>query len=46
VLASPAAGQERLLLDLLENRVPPGVDPAAKVKADFLGRILKGKKNY
>ena len=42
LLTSPPAGQERLLVDLFEYRVPPGVDPAAKVKAHFLGRILKG----
>jgi aconitate hydratase 2/2-methylisocitrate dehydratase len=42
LLASPPAGQEQLLLDLFENRVPPGVDPAAKVKAAFLGQILNG----
>ncbi|MGD0946101.1 MAG: bifunctional aconitate hydratase 2/2-methylisocitrate dehydratase [Candidatus Binatia bacterium] len=42
LLTSPPAGQEKLLLDLFENRVPPGVDPAAKVKAAFLGQVLKG----
>jgi aconitate hydratase 2 / 2-methylisocitrate dehydratase len=42
LLASPPASQGAMLLDLFENRVPPGVDPAARVKADFLGRILKG----
>ena len=42
LLTSPPAGQEKLLSDLFENRVPPGVDPAAKVKAAFLGKILKG----
>lgn len=30
------------LLDLLKNRVNPGVDPAAHVKADFLVGITKG----
>ncbi len=29
-------------LDLLENCVPPGVDEAAKVKADFLSAIANG----
>ncbi len=43
LLTSPPAGQEKLLLDLFENRVSPGVDPAAKVKAGFLGQILTGK---
>jgi len=42
LLASPPAGQERMLLDLFENRVSPGVDPAARVKAAFLGKILEG----
>jgi aconitate hydratase 2/2-methylisocitrate dehydratase len=42
LLSSPPAGQEAMLLDLFESRVPPGVDPAARVKADFLGRVLKG----
>lgn len=31
-----------VLVDLLENRVPPGVYPASKVKADFLGKLAKG----
>src|SRR5690606_31844691 len=31
------------LLDLLENRVPPGVDEAAYVKAGFLSAIAKGE---
>ena len=43
LLASPPAGQEELLLELFENRIPPGVDPAAKVKAEFLGQILRGR---
>ncbi|MFI5395272.1 MAG: bifunctional aconitate hydratase 2/2-methylisocitrate dehydratase [Candidatus Binatia bacterium] len=42
LLKAPPSGQEKLLLDLFENRIPPGVDPAAKVKAGFLGQILKG----
>ncbi|EHC63064.1 hypothetical protein LTSEINV_0293, partial [Salmonella enterica subsp. enterica serovar Inverness str. R8-3668] len=29
-------GEEEFLLDLLINRVPPGVDEAAYVKAGFL----------
>jgi aconitate hydratase 2 / 2-methylisocitrate dehydratase len=35
------AGQQ--LLDLLIHRVPPGVDPAAQVKAAFLANITTGK---
>lgn len=43
LLVSPPAGKEALLCDLLENRVPPGVDPAAQVKADFLADLALGK---
>ena len=32
-----------MLLDLLVNRVPPGVDDAAYVKAGFLAAITKGE---
>ncbi|NPA30155.1 MAG: aconitate hydratase B, partial [Epsilonproteobacteria bacterium] len=35
--------EEEKLLDLLENRVPPGVDDAAYVKAAFLNDIVQGK---
>jgi aconitate hydratase 2/2-methylisocitrate dehydratase len=31
-----------LLRGLLENRVAPGVDPAAKIKADWLAAVAKG----
>ncbi|WP_457596159.1 bifunctional aconitate hydratase 2/2-methylisocitrate dehydratase [Hydrogenimonas sp.] len=34
--------EEEKLLDLLENRVPPGVDDAAYVKAAFLNDIVQG----
>ena len=34
---------ELLLVDLLENRIAPGVDPAAKVKAAFLARLARGE---
>jgi len=44
LLESPPAGQEAFLLDLLTNRVSPGVDPAAEVKAQFLAAIVAGKK--
>jgi len=30
------------LVDLIENRVAPGVDPASEVKADWLGKVAKG----
>jgi aconitate hydratase 2/2-methylisocitrate dehydratase len=36
------AGEEAYLVDLLVNRVPPGVDQAAYVKAAFLTDIAKG----
>jgi len=42
LLKSPPAGKEELLLDLLINRVPPGVDAAAQVKAEFLAEVAKG----
>ena len=43
LLKNPPAGEEEFLLDLLTNRVPPGVDEAAYVKAGFLAAIAKGK---
>ena len=36
------AGKGEELLDLITNRINPGVDPAAHVKADFLVGITKG----
>ena len=43
LLKAPLAGEEQYLLDLLENRIPPGVDEAAYVKAGFLSAIAKGE---
>lgn len=43
LLKNPPAGEEAVLLDLLENRIPPGVDEAAYVKAGFLSAIAKGE---
>lgn len=43
LLKNPPAGEEKLLVDLLENRVPAGVDQAAYVKAAFLSDIAHGK---
>ncbi|WP_303286642.1 bifunctional aconitate hydratase 2/2-methylisocitrate dehydratase [Marinobacter sp. SS8-8] len=43
LLKNPPAGEEETLVDLLENRVPPGVDEAAYVKAAFLSAIVKGE---
>ena len=42
-LESPPAGEEAVLLDLFENRVPPGVDEAAYVKAGWLAAVVEGK---
>jgi aconitate hydratase 2/2-methylisocitrate dehydratase len=41
LLKNPPAGENEVLLDLITNRVPPGVDEAAYVKAAFLSAILK-----
>ena len=42
LLKNPPAGEEAFLLDLIANRVPPGVDESAYVKAAFLADIVKG----
>ena len=36
LLNNPPAGEADFLIDLLTNRVPPGVDEAAYVKAGYL----------
>ena len=41
LLKHPPAGEEETLLALLRDRVPPGVDQAAYVKAGFLTAIAK-----
>lgn len=43
LLKQPPAGEEAFLLDLLENRIPAGVDEAAYVKAGFLTAVAKGE---
>jgi aconitate hydratase 2/2-methylisocitrate dehydratase len=43
LLQSPPAGEDEFLLDLIANRVPPGVDEAAYVKAGFLSAIAKSE---
>ncbi|MEZ9697999.1 bifunctional aconitate hydratase 2/2-methylisocitrate dehydratase [Vibrio sp. 10N.261.46.E12] len=43
LLKNPPQGEEEIILDLLENRIPPGVDEAAYVKAGFLTAITKGE---
>lgn len=43
LLESPPEGKKDILLDLLKNRVAPGVDAAAKVKAEWLAQVAKGE---
>ena len=43
LLKNPPVGEEEVLLDLLANRIPPGVDEAAYVKAGFLAAVTKGE---
>ena len=43
LLKAPPAGEEAYLLDLISNRVPPGVDEAAYVKAGFLSAIVSAE---
>jgi aconitate hydratase 2/2-methylisocitrate dehydratase len=44
LLEAPPAGKEGFLLHLLKERVSPGVDPAAEVKAGFLAAIIDGSR--
>ncbi len=41
LIKQPPAGQAEILIDLLINRVPPGVDQAAYIKAAFLADVAK-----
>ncbi|HBJ26453.1 MAG TPA: aconitate hydratase B, partial [Cobetia sp.] len=43
LLKNPQAGEEEFILDLFTNRIPPGVDEAAYVKAGFLTAIVRGE---
>lgn len=43
LLKNPPAGEEAFIVDLLENRVPAGVDDAAYVKAAFLTAVANGE---
>lgn len=43
LLKNPPAGEESFLLELITDRVPPGVDEAAYVKAGFLSAVAKGE---
>ncbi|BBN59555.1 aconitate hydratase B [Hydrogenovibrio marinus] len=42
LIKNPPAGEEAFVVDLLTNRVPPGVDEASYVKASFLVDVAKG----
>ncbi len=43
LLKAPPTGEQDTLLHLLTNRVPPGVDEAAYVKAAFLAAVANGE---
>ncbi len=43
LLKAPPSGEATALLELLTERVPPGVDQAAYVKAGFLAALAKGE---
>lgn len=43
LLKQPPSGEEAFLVELLCDRIPPGVDQAAYVKAGFLTEISKGE---
>lgn len=43
LLKSPPAGEEAFLVELLTERVPPGVDEAAYVKAGYLSALANGE---
>ena len=45
LLKNPPTGEGKTLVDLFTNRVPPGVDQAAYVKAGFLADVAKGDAN-
>src|SRR3954470_20829538 len=42
LLKTPSTGEADFLLDLITNRVPAGVDDAAKVKASYLAAVAHG----
>ena len=43
LLKNPPVGEEEALVEMLRDRVPPGVDGAAYVKAGFLTAIANGE---
>ncbi|PLX85048.1 MAG: bifunctional aconitate hydratase 2/2-methylisocitrate dehydratase [Desulfuromonas sp.] len=45
LLQNPPAGKEEFLMNLFTERVSPGVDPAAEVKAAFLAELITGAKS-
>ena len=45
LLKNPPAGKEDELIELIKNRVNPGVDPAAQVKAEFLFKVAHGEES-
>lgn len=45
LLKNPPAGKENELVDLITDRVNPGVDPAAQVKAEFLFKVAHGEES-
>jgi aconitate hydratase 2/2-methylisocitrate dehydratase len=44
LLEAPPAGAEAELLHLITDRVPPGVDEAAQIKAAFLTELARGER--
>ena len=46
LLENPPAGTGQFLLALLRNRVSPGVDPSAKVKAEWLAQVAHGRSRF
>ncbi|MDF7825837.1 bifunctional aconitate hydratase 2/2-methylisocitrate dehydratase [Pontiellaceae bacterium B12227] len=45
LLKTPPAGKEDELVALITDRVNPGVDPAAQVKAEFLFKVAHGEES-
>ena len=43
LLEKPPAGEADVLKTLLVERVSPGVDPSAKIKAEWLGKVAHGE---
>ncbi|NQT79800.1 MAG: bifunctional aconitate hydratase 2/2-methylisocitrate dehydratase [Candidatus Aminicenantes bacterium] len=43
LLENPPEGKGALLLNMLKNRITPGVDTAAKVKATWLTKVAQGE---